>query len=75
MEWLKELQVPGLVLAAGVIVLLFQLLGRLLTFCFETLRQRTEDRALLLEMSGMLKQICYPPPVRQKLNRDQREER
>lgn len=57
-EIFEKLQVPGLVLAAGVIWLLFGLVGKTIDFSMELLRQRSEERALITEMAAMLRQIC-----------------
>lgn len=55
---LRDLQVPGLVLAGVVIWLGFKLFLKLLDVCLKLIDQRQEDRTLLIEMSGMLRQLC-----------------
>ena len=58
MEWVKLFEVPGLLLAAGVIWMLFRLLSRIVDQESERLHQRTEERALMAEMATMLRQLC-----------------
>ena len=58
MEWIKLFEVPGLLLAAGVIWMLFRLLSRIVDQESERLHQRTEERALMAEMATMLRQLC-----------------
>ena len=58
LEWLKLFEVPGLLLAAGVIYMLFRLLSRIVDQESERLQQRTEERALMAEMATMLRQLC-----------------
>lgn len=57
-SWVGQLQVPGLILAGGVIVALFALLNKMLAYCVDLQKQRTEERALLAEMANMLRQLC-----------------
>ena len=58
MEWVKLFEVPGLLLAAGVIGMLFRLLSRIVDQESERMHQRTEERALMAEMATMLRQLC-----------------
>lgn len=58
MEWVKLFEVPGLILAAGVIFMLFRLLSRVMEQESERMNQRTEERALMTEMATMLRQLC-----------------
>ncbi len=59
--WLGKFENQGLLLAAGVILLLFKILLRLLDLMTETLKQRSEEQSLLSEMSTMLRQLCNTP--------------
>lgn len=57
LEWVSQLQVPGLILAGGVIGLLCKLLFKLTDHLVEIQRQRTEERSLQAEMITMLRQL------------------
>jgi hypothetical protein len=57
-SWIERLQVPGLIISGVVIVLLFQLMGKLVAFLFDMQKQRTEERVLLSDMTSMLRQLC-----------------
>jgi hypothetical protein len=58
LEWLDKLQAPGLILAGLVIWLGFRLFLKLLDAVLKMIEQRSEDRSLLMEMAGMLRQLC-----------------